>query len=107
MPLANSSVLAGIEALYPDPVLNSDSPYANSIESPQYKRISAAFTDYAYTMAVKQSAISLASSNVPVWKYHFDFVKNRKPLTSRSNVRVDELICLPAESWTQWRCSRG
>jgi hypothetical protein len=100
---ANSSVLAAIEGLYPDPALDSNSPYANSVESPQFKRISAAFTDYAYAMAVKQTAISLASFNVPVWKYHFDFVQNRKPLASRSSVRVDEMMYLISESWTKWR----
>lgn len=77
-PLANSSVLDTIEALYPDPVTNPSSPYANSPVSPQFNRVSAAYGDYAYISTVKENAESLARGGAPVWKYHFNYTATRK-----------------------------
>lgn len=77
LPLANSTVLDMIESLYPDPVTDSSSPYANSPQSPQYRRIAAAYGDYAYISTVKENALSLATFNQTVWKYHFNYTATR------------------------------
>ncbi|KAJ9094099.1 hypothetical protein QFC21_006200 [Naganishia friedmannii] len=73
LPLANSTVLDTLEALYPDPVTDSSSPYVNSPQSPQYLRLSAAYGDFAYISTAKENAQSLAKGGVPVWKYHFNY----------------------------------
>lgn len=77
-PLANATVLDKIESLYPDPVTNPSSPYANSPLSPQYQRVSAAYGDYAYISTVKENARSLAKGGAPVWKYHFSYTATRE-----------------------------
>lgn len=85
-PLANSTVLDKIEALYPDPVTTPSSPYANSALSPQFQRVSAAYGDYAYISTVKENAESLARGGAPVWKYHFNYTATRESWSTLCSV---------------------
>ncbi|KAK7755835.1 hypothetical protein SLS62_002120 [Diatrype stigma] len=71
---------AQLGALYPDPSAIQDddddggqeSPYANSPNSTQFKRVSAAYGDY-FVICAQQSAASLAASaGVAAWKVRFD-----------------------------------
>lgn len=56
-----------LEYLYPDPA-DPDSPYADSPQSPQFKRIAAACGDYMYICPVQETAYRLARADVPVYK---------------------------------------
>ncbi|KAM0287719.1 hypothetical protein ACHAQH_000250 [Verticillium albo-atrum] len=47
--------------LYPDPVTDASSPYANSPNSTQYNRLAAAWTDFAYRCPVQETA-------APAWQ---------------------------------------
>ncbi|QRW04087.1 Carboxylesterase family [Ceratobasidium sp. AG-Ba] len=69
-PLISASQLATVDKLYPDPNI-AGSPYANSIISPQFSRVAAAYGDFAYIAQVQANAIYATTKHVPVWKYHF------------------------------------
>jgi acetylcholinesterase len=71
LPGLNNQDLRDLEELYPDPS-NGDGPYANSPESPQFNRVSAAYGDYSYICPVQETARLLASKKVPVYKARFN-----------------------------------
>lgn len=78
LPGADSHVLDRIRDLYPDPEVHKDSPYRhNSGKSAQYKRLAAAYGDYAYISAVKETAENMSRNGSMVWKYHFDYASKR------------------------------
>ncbi|KAH6977192.1 Alpha/Beta hydrolase protein [Ilyonectria sp. MPI-CAGE-AT-0026] len=67
-----------LEALYPDPASDPNSPYVESrgIEGvgSQYRRLEAAYGHYAYTCPVRQTAIwatSHSEEDQPVFLYHW------------------------------------
>jgi triacylglycerol lipase len=70
--------LKTIEELYPDPSTYPDSPYVDSRDlaaiqvGPQFKRVEAAYAQYAYICPVRQTA-NLAAPNQapPVYLYHW------------------------------------
>ncbi|KAJ5154431.1 Carboxylesterase type B [Penicillium coprophilum] len=75
LPELSSSDLDTIEKLYPDPMIDSTSPYVESREGeslgPQYKRIEAAYGHYAYVAPVRQTAQFASSQGAPVYLYHW------------------------------------
>ncbi|KAM0277065.1 hypothetical protein ACHAQH_006135 [Verticillium albo-atrum] len=75
-PSLNSTDLALLEALYPDPATNPDSPYANSPNSTQYNRLSAAWSDYAYICPSQETAYRMSNAGVPAWKLRFNTNNN-------------------------------
>ncbi|KAF2799387.1 para-nitrobenzyl esterase [Melanomma pulvis-pyrius CBS 109.77] len=71
-PALNSTDLELLETLYPDPATNPSSPFANSPNSTQYNRISAAWSDYAYICPGQETAYRASLAGVPTWKLHFN-----------------------------------
>jgi acetylcholinesterase len=71
IPGLNPQDMSDIEALYPDPTGVVNGPYANSPNSTQYNRISAALTDYMYVCAGQETAVRMSSAGVPVYKLRF------------------------------------
>ncbi|KAF2705063.1 acetylcholinesterase [Pleomassaria siparia CBS 279.74] len=71
-PDLNSTDLDILQGLYPDPATVADSPYANSPNSTQYNRISAAWSDYAYICPGQETAYRASTAGVPTWKLHFN-----------------------------------
>lgn len=71
-PALNQTDMDLMEALYPDPLTDASSPYADSPNSTQYNRVSAAFTDYAYTCAGQETAYRTSLAGVPTWKGRFN-----------------------------------
>ena len=61
-----------IEELYPDPVTQPNSPYINSLLSPQFQRLQVAYGDYAYICQVEETAVRVSRYDVPVWRYTFN-----------------------------------
>ncbi|CAE6535479.1 unnamed protein product [Rhizoctonia solani] len=72
-PAISSSQLDTVASLYPAPDVPG-SPYANSAFSPQFSRISAAYSDFAYIAQVQANAVYASKLNLPVWKYHFAYL---------------------------------
>ena len=74
LPLLSPSDINTIDELYPDPSKYADSPYFESRDKvgAQYKRIEAAYAQYAYVAPVRQTAefASVAMSN-PVYLYQW------------------------------------
>jgi carboxylesterase type B len=62
-----------LQELYPDPGAGNG-PYANSPESPQFDRVSAAYGDYSYICPVQETAQLLANKEpeIPVYKARFN-----------------------------------
>jgi acetylcholinesterase len=71
LPDLTKSDLRELEELYPDPS-DGEGPYANSPESTQWERVSAAYGDYSYICPVQETAQRLASKDVPVYKARFN-----------------------------------
>jgi carboxylesterase type B len=75
LPELSSQDLDTIEKLYPDPLVDSSSPYLETREGeglgPQYKRIEAAYGHYAYVAPVRQTAEFASSQGAPVYLYHW------------------------------------
>jgi len=74
-PLLTDDSLNKIEELYPDPVTNPNSPYTNSLLSPQFQRIQVAYGDYAYICQAEETAVRASRYEAwgsPVWKYTFN-----------------------------------
>lgn len=75
LPELSSSDLDTIEKLYPDPALDSTSPYIETRTGeglgPQYKRIEAAYGHYSYVAPVRQTAHFASSQGAPVYLYHW------------------------------------
>ncbi|KPM35895.1 hypothetical protein AK830_g10664 [Neonectria ditissima] len=67
-----------VESLYPDPVTDSTSPFANSPNSTQYNRLAAAWSDYAYICPGQETAFRTSTAGVPTWKLRFN-TKNNVP----------------------------
>ncbi|EAT77727.2 hypothetical protein SNOG_14875 [Parastagonospora nodorum SN15] len=63
--------LSDLEALYPDPANDVNGPYANSPNSTQYNRISAALTDFMYVCPGQETATRMSAAGVPVYKLNF------------------------------------
>lgn len=77
LPLLSDEDLATIDALYPDPATQPDSPYREDREGvgAQYKRVEAAYGHYAYVAPVRQTAEFAAAASslaaVPVYLYQW------------------------------------
>ncbi|OGE52375.1 hypothetical protein PENARI_c010G08550 [Penicillium arizonense] len=75
LPELSSSDLDTIEKLYPDPSVDSSSPYLETRDGEglgaQYKRIEAAYGHYAYVAPVRQTAEFASSQGAPVYLYHW------------------------------------
>lgn len=71
IPGLSSQDLVDLESLYPDPANNTNSPYANSPNSTQYDRLSAAVTDYMYVCPGQETAVRMSGAGVPVYKLKF------------------------------------
>ncbi|KAJ6078484.1 hypothetical protein N7467_008237 [Penicillium canescens] len=75
LPELSSSDLDTIETLYPDPSVDSSSPYLETREGEglgaQYKRIEAAYGHYAYVAPVRQTAEFASSQGALVYLYHW------------------------------------
>lgn len=74
LPQMSDADIQEIDRLYPDPSKNPNSVYGETRlahgVSPMYKRIEAAYAQYAYVAPVRQTAF-FASENVPVYLYHW------------------------------------
>lgn len=69
--------VSDLATLYPDPATDLASPYANSPNSTQYNRISAALSDYMYICAGQETAYRASSAGVKsTWKLRFDTPDN-------------------------------
>ncbi|KAE8847515.1 hypothetical protein HRS9122_04422 [Pyrenophora teres f. teres] len=79
LPQLSDDDIQTINQLYPDPNEVPDSIYKETrLEhgvGPMYKRIEAAYAQYAYVAPVRQTA-SFASQNVPVYLYHWAMRRN-------------------------------
>lgn len=73
LPGLNDRDMEELGELYPDPSYGNG-PYANSTQSTQFERVSAAYGDYSYICPVQETAQVLASKNVPVFKARFNAV---------------------------------
>jgi acetylcholinesterase len=71
VPGLTAADLSDIETLYPDPADDSNSQYANSLNSTQYDRVSAALTDFMYVCPGQETAVRMSSSDAPVYKLAF------------------------------------
>ncbi|KAL4878220.1 Alpha/Beta hydrolase protein [Aspergillus karnatakaensis] len=76
LPQLSPSDLDTIDRLYPDPSVDSSSPYVETREGhglgPQYKRIEAAYGHYAYVAPARQTAHFAASGQeAPVYLYNW------------------------------------
>jgi carboxylesterase type B len=71
-PELNDEDLALLEELYADPATDPASPFANSPNSTQYNRLSAAWSDYAYICPGQETAYRTSSAGVPTWKLRFN-----------------------------------
>ncbi|KAF3038534.1 hypothetical protein E8E12_008173 [Didymella heteroderae] len=74
LPQLSEADVQAIDALYPDPTTHPDSPYKETRQhrgvGAMYKRIEAAYAQYAYVAPVRQTAW-YASPEVPVYVYHW------------------------------------
>ncbi|KAM5358615.1 hypothetical protein ACJZ2D_015132 [Fusarium nematophilum] len=71
-PALTADDLAELSSLYPDPATDPTSPFANSPNSTQYNRISAAWSDYAYICPGQETAYRTSTAGVPTWKLRFN-----------------------------------
>ncbi|KAF1849099.1 alpha/beta-hydrolase [Cucurbitaria berberidis CBS 394.84] len=78
IPGLSTKDLSELEALYPDPAGDVNGPYANSPNTTQYDRLSAALSDFMYICAGQETAIRMSSAGAPVYKLHFT-VNNTLP----------------------------
>lgn len=74
LPLLSSEDIDTIDKLYPDPSKYPESPYFEERENvgPQYKRIEAAYAQYAYVAPVRQTA-EFASAAMPSQVYLYQW----------------------------------
>jgi carboxylesterase type B len=74
LPKLEESDIGVIDQLYPNPELGNDTTYKETRQDlgvgDMYKRIEAAYAQYAYVAPVRQTA-HLASEHVPVYMYHW------------------------------------
>jgi len=75
LPLLSDEDITTIDQLYPDPQRHANSPYQEDRPGvgAQYKRIEAAYAQYAYVAPVRQTA-HFASEAVPVYLYHWALI---------------------------------
>ncbi|CAH0040375.1 unnamed protein product [Clonostachys solani] len=74
LPLLSESEIKTLEDLYPDPSKDSNSYYKETREGvgAQYKRVEAAYANYAYVAPVRQTAeFASAASDAPVYLYQW------------------------------------
>ncbi|KAH7305424.1 Alpha/Beta hydrolase protein [Stachybotrys elegans] len=73
LPLLSESEMSALDALYPDPLKfpHSDLKETRSGVGAQYKRLEAAYANYAYQAPVRQTAEFASSAGVPVYLYHW------------------------------------
>ncbi|KAI0115277.1 alpha/beta-hydrolase [Daldinia grandis] len=71
-PYLNYTDIALLNELYPDPTRHPDSPWANSPNSTQYNRLSAAWSDMAYICPSRETAFRTSTAGVPTWRLHFN-----------------------------------
>ncbi|CAI7585675.1 unnamed protein product [Penicillium pancosmium] len=73
LPNLSASELDSIEQLYPDPKVDSKSPYKETGEDngAQFRRIEAAYGHYAYVAPVRQTAHLASSQGGLVYLYHW------------------------------------
>jgi carboxylesterase type B len=74
LPLLSPTDIETIDKLYPDPSKYADSPYVESRDKvgAQYKRIEAAYAQYAYVAPVRQTAeFASAAMSSPVYLYQW------------------------------------
>lgn len=73
LPALNATGLASLDALYPDPATHADSPYVDTRRGvgAQFKRLAAAYGDYAYIAPVRHTAhfAGAAGAGADVWLY--------------------------------------
>jgi carboxylesterase type B len=79
-PALNDTDMELLESLYPDPATDSDpnNPFANSPNSTQYNRLSAAWSDYGYACPSQETSYRTSAAGVPTWKLRFN-TNNRYP----------------------------
>ncbi|KAH7367915.1 acetylcholinesterase [Plectosphaerella cucumerina] len=70
-PALTADDLDRLAALYPDPA-GGEGPFANSPNSTQYNRLSAAWSDYAYICPGQETVTRVAAAGVPAWKLRFN-----------------------------------
>lgn len=74
LPLLSPSDIETIDALYPNPSRDAQSPYLEDRKSvgAQYKRIEAAYAHYAYVAPVRQTAeLASKAASAPVYLYQW------------------------------------
>ena len=73
LPSLSDKDLAKLNEVYPDPLVDPSSPYKDTRQGlgAEFKRTEAAYGHFAYTCPVRHTAHFAASSDVPVYLYHF------------------------------------
>ncbi|KAI5363055.1 Putative carboxylesterase, type B, carboxylesterase type B, active, alpha/Beta hydrolase [Septoria linicola] len=78
LPQLSKSDLTRLEQLYPDPAKDSNSPYVDGRKlselgiGEQYKRVEAAYGNYAYVCPVRQTShCASQGQDAPVYQYHW------------------------------------
>lgn len=73
IPLLDESEIDAIRDLYPDPMTDTESPYKENRAGvgAQYKRVEAAYANYAYQAPVRQTVDFASRAGVPVYLYQW------------------------------------
>ncbi|KAM0325904.1 hypothetical protein ACHAQA_007207 [Verticillium albo-atrum] len=73
IPLLDESEILALNNLYLDPSKDTSSPYRETRDGvgAQYKRVEAAYANYAYQAPVRQTAEFASASSVPVYLYQW------------------------------------
>jgi carboxylesterase type B len=73
LPGLSDKDLAKLNEMYPDPLIHPSSKYRETRKGvgAQFKRIEQAYGHFAYTAPVRHTAHFAATSDVPVYLYHF------------------------------------
>ncbi|PGH15039.1 hypothetical protein AJ79_02721 [Helicocarpus griseus UAMH5409] len=82
IPAMTEADLNKLDKLYPDPLIDPSSPYTetrNIHVGPQFKRVEAAYANFAYICPVRQAAqFASSSQDTPVFLYHWALNKTVK-----------------------------
>lgn len=81
IPQLTEDDIDSIDKLYPDPLKNVKSAYKEFRDikvGSQYRRMTAAYGDYAYVCPVQQTAHKSAEANNPIYMYRFGLVASVK-----------------------------
>lgn len=88
LPQLSDQDLETLNTLYPDPAIDAQSPYIETRPvalGPQYKRVEAAYGQYAYVCPVHQTAIYGSASPADPPVYHYHWAQNRSVIAGANH----------------------